>query len=115
ADLGPLELAGDAAVGQVQADRELGVAFVDAVGEPPPAPRAGAGVPGVGVDALVEVDEVVRRVHVLVLGREAQRISRNEVPSVASVVDISDCFASSRCATGASASDGSTYRLLGSA
>jgi hypothetical protein len=66
-DRRPLELAGDAAVRQIEAHRQFGIPLVDAVAEPHPAAEGVHRVEGVGVDAFVEVRRGVRHVVELVL------------------------------------------------
>ena len=55
-DARALKLAGDAAIGQIETDGELGIAFVDPIAESHPAADRGGGIEAVGVDALVEID-----------------------------------------------------------
>ncbi len=66
------EVAGDAAVREVEADGDLGRFLVDAIADAEPAADLVDGVEGVAVDALVPVGRGVGRVGELVRGGEAE-------------------------------------------
>ena len=68
ADLRPLEHERDAAVGEIEARRELGVALVGAVAEAKEAADARGRVVDVEVHRFVEVRRRLQLMHVLVLG-----------------------------------------------
>jgi hypothetical protein len=65
-DLGPLEHERDAAVGEVDACRQLREPLVGTVAEPEEAPDSRLGVVDVEVHGFVEVRRRLERVHVLV-------------------------------------------------
>jgi hypothetical protein len=82
-DLGPQKLAGDASVRQIETDRKLGVALVDAVAEAHPAAGPRAAIEAVAIDALVEMRFRAGGVRIFVLSVQpiSHRLLRRTCPA----------------------------------